>query len=1009
MSSLFSKSALQQAISATHGHDLSEEIAIVNELYKDYLSGNTNDETRYEQRFNNLFFWQLLWYEENIHRHPKASTPVGSKIADVWLGFFEEGRYTFEGVKVVVELKWSGTLLDKKQASYGGQSPVDQGFGYKTSFKDCPWLLVSNFASLRLYRDNKQDFEVWTLEQLVDPSNEYYHLRTLLGLLRRSRLISQSGKSYTETLLSEVRINQETITKKFYKEYKTLRFELINDIRYLNPETHVETVVEKAQKIIDRIIFIHFCEDKGLLPEGKLKTNVIRAREADFSPWDVLKKYFKWVDSGSDKLEIPHGYNGGLFHTDPVLNDLEIGDAICHKFIDLGNYSFDDELSVNILGHIFEQSISDIEQLKGELLGEEITTDELVEKKESKRKKDGIFYTPEYIVDYIVQNSLMKYLEEKETACLEKVGKKWWYKTEIEAYQAYQHILQNIKVLDPACGSGAFLVKVFDYLYAENKRVGQIVKSLFDDDEIYKSILRNNIYGVDLNPESVEITKLSLWLKSAQKGKKLNNLDDNIKCGNSLIDDPTVAGERAFDWQKGFSDIMGAWGFDVIVGNPPYVTSALWKWQKSNEAINNFYKNNYAKSASYKINLYLIFVELVLRIIKNEWIISFIIPNTIYLNYFYSDFRKYLIENYNFSNLVNLDYEVFQDANIWWLCIFSLWTKKKDTSMLYVNNYEEFLQKKPFTFNTKKFLDLPDNKITFYPQLISIWNTCIKNSKLLWNQDFQFYNWIKTWNNDKFISQNKETNNHEPVIRWKDFYKYTNIANKVFVLFDKEKLRSNTNEKMFLVKEKIIIRQTSDHLVATYDNKNYYTMDTTHIIFDKTEKISMKYLLTLINSRLLNFLYQIIVPEIWKAFSEVKIVNLKKLPIKDISLSAQQPFIEKADLMLSLNKELHDKTDFFLRYISSKFWLEKLSTKLQKFHDYDFATFLKELNPRSSAGQRSKLSMTEEAELMEFFETKKLEIVNLKNKIDATDREIDEMVYNLYWLNDEEKKIVEGN
>lgn len=162
----------------------------------------------------------------------------------------------------MVELKGSGTLLDKKQASYGGQSPVDQGFGYKTSFKDCPWLLVSNFASLRLYRDNKQDFEVWTLEQLVDPSNEYYHLRTLLGLLRRSRLISSSGKSYTETLLSEVRIKQEKITKSFYREYKGLRFELINDIRHNNPDLDVETVVEKAQKIIDRIVFILFCEDK---------------------------------------------------------------------------------------------------------------------------------------------------------------------------------------------------------------------------------------------------------------------------------------------------------------------------------------------------------------------------------------------------------------------------------------------------------------------------------------------------------------------------------------------------------------------------------------------------------------------------------------------------------------------------------------------------------------------------------------------------------------------------
>jgi len=146
---------------------------------------------------------------------------------------------------------------------------------------------------VRLYRDNKQDFEVWTIEELANPDNEYYNLKTLLGLLKRNHLISQSGTSFSEKLLSEVRIKQEQITKDFYKQYKTLRFELINDIRHHNPEIHVETVVEKAQKIIDRIIFIHFCEDKGLLPEGKLKTNVIRAREADFSPWDVLKKYFK--------------------------------------------------------------------------------------------------------------------------------------------------------------------------------------------------------------------------------------------------------------------------------------------------------------------------------------------------------------------------------------------------------------------------------------------------------------------------------------------------------------------------------------------------------------------------------------------------------------------------------------------------------------------------------------------------------------------------------------------
>lgn len=211
-------------------------------------------------------------------------------------------------MKVVVELKGSGTLLDKKQASYGGQSPVDQGFGYKTSFKDCPRLLVSNFASIRLYRDNKQDFEVWTLEQLIDPSNEYFHLRTLLGLLRRSRLISQSGTSYTETLLSEVRINQETITKKFYKEYKALRFELINDIRQHNPSLDVETVVEKSQKIIDRIVFVLFCEDKGLLPDNKLIERVREYQKRGKNPWQSLLDHFQDIDQGNPAIGIPQ-YN----------------------------------------------------------------------------------------------------------------------------------------------------------------------------------------------------------------------------------------------------------------------------------------------------------------------------------------------------------------------------------------------------------------------------------------------------------------------------------------------------------------------------------------------------------------------------------------------------------------------------------------------------------------------------------------------------------------------------
>lgn len=304
MADLYSKSKLREAASTFENMDLSAEIEILQQLSRDFQAKSTENETQYEQIFNDLFFGQLLGYENGKHRIPQAGTPIGGKRADLALGFFEDNKYNFEGVRVMVELKSSNISLDHKQYGHGGQTPVDQGFGYKTAFKDCSWLIVSNFASIRLYRDNKQDFQGWTLEQLLDPENQYFHLRSLLGLLKRNYLIGERGTiARSEHYLSEFRIQQEKISKAFYKEYKSLRFELINDIKYHNPTLDVETLVSKAQKIIDRIIFIHFCEDYGLLPEGKL-LEVIEHNKSliNISIWQILTGFFEAVNTGSSKL-----------------------------------------------------------------------------------------------------------------------------------------------------------------------------------------------------------------------------------------------------------------------------------------------------------------------------------------------------------------------------------------------------------------------------------------------------------------------------------------------------------------------------------------------------------------------------------------------------------------------------------------------------------------------------------------------------------------------------------
>jgi hypothetical protein len=151
-------------------------------------------------------------------------------------------------------------------------------------------VIATNFIEIRLFKDNQLDYEIWTLENLVDPSNDYYQFKHFYYLLSAENLISKNRQSRTEKLLSEVRVEQEKITKQFYKEYKQLRLELINDMRKNNPDTNLEIVIEKAQKVIDRLIFVHFCEDLELLPENKLAEVVQYADNLVGVPvWQIIQ------------------------------------------------------------------------------------------------------------------------------------------------------------------------------------------------------------------------------------------------------------------------------------------------------------------------------------------------------------------------------------------------------------------------------------------------------------------------------------------------------------------------------------------------------------------------------------------------------------------------------------------------------------------------------------------------------------------------------------------------
>lgn len=320
---------------------------------------------------------------------------------------FVLGYLNIEKSFIIWELKDAKTSLDAPQKREWSVTPIQQAFKYKWWLRDSSFVIVSNFFETRLYYDNHLDYEVWTLEDLMDSKDNYFNFRTFYYLLCEENLISKKWESNTKKLLSEIRIDEKEITKQFYKEYTELRKELLKDIISNNDiaKDRLDFALNKAQKIIDRIIFIHFCEDLGLLPPWKIKETVEYAENLIGIPtWGVLKGFFQAVDKWSDKLEIPNWYNWWLFKEDEELNNLVIGDKICKKFVDLWDYDFADDLSVNILWHIFEQSISDIEELK-EHINKGSWPLVIEEKTVSKRKKDWVFYTPEYIVDYIVKNS----------------------------------------------------------------------------------------------------------------------------------------------------------------------------------------------------------------------------------------------------------------------------------------------------------------------------------------------------------------------------------------------------------------------------------------------------------------------------------------------------------------------------------------------------------------------------------------------------------------------------
>lgn len=902
-----------------------------------------------------------------------------------------------------------------------------QAFGYKSQHKDTRLVIISNFEKLRLYIDNAVEYQEWSLFNLTEEGFRELYLCLAWQQVERGVALQIKEESVS---------SEDQITKALYQDYSQFKSMLFADILKQNPVPEGKdekewqlALFKKTQKLLDRLLFIFFAEDCALLPPNSMVMIIdqweqLKDMDAYVPFYERMKKYFGYMNTGfqGKKYEI-FAYNGGLFKPDEILDNIKISDDVLVKHTrKLSEYDFESDVDVNILGHIFENSLSEIEEVTQQITSGQAPAI-------SKRKQDGVFYTPQYITKYIVENTVGRLCTEKKQA-LGIVEDEYFSdqrrqmqtkKRLLEQLQQYRDWLLQITILDPACGSGAFLNAALQFLKEEHKLIDEmeakVTGSAIVFPDVENSILERNLFGVDINEESVEIAQLALWLRTAKPHRKLNSLNQNIKCGNSLISDPAIAGDKAFDWQKEFPQVFEKGGFDVVIGNPPYVFAR----EKVSEEDKNYYSQVY-ESAKYQVNTYIIFMEQSLLLTKKNGIIGLIVPNSWLMTYSGEALRKILIEKASVDKIVNLYGKSFEDANV--ETVISIMKK----CVADINHTIEILKtdEKSNSFDIlhyKKQNDFSKNSgyefLVFQDDLSGALTEKLREGCRGLDEVACVKAGLQAYEKGKGIpkqsAEDVKSRPYDYTYQYnEDTYKYLDGSNVLryavnwtgLWLWYGNHLAAPRTLNLF-TDEKIIVREITSEfphcLNAVYTGDTYlYNRSNIAVVRREGENINLKYILVLINSTLLSFYFKKNTAKAErKLFPKIILNDLRLFPIKVISEESQQPFIALADKMLSLHKELQEKRSRFLRRLSENLEGVKLTSALQNFDQLDFAGFTAELKK-----QKIKLSLSQQDEWEDYFNQRRSECQDLCAQIAATDSEIDQRVFDLYGLTPEEREIV---
>ncbi|MCL1938304.1 MAG: Eco57I restriction-modification methylase domain-containing protein [Candidatus Azobacteroides sp.] len=988
----------------------------IREAYKAYSAYFLNSEIQenirnskeeqFQEGFLRELFVKILGYtlnpEPDYNLITEKKNEKDSKKAD--------GAILINGeVKAVIELKDHKTT-DLKQVE-------TQAFGYKNNNRKTSYVIISNFEKLRFYIENTIDFEEFNLYKLRE--DDFAVLWVCLAY-------ENIAKDLPKQLKSESTNNEDRITKKLYKDYSTFKQALFDHIRKNNPAFDKLELFRKTQKLLDRFLFVFFAEDKGLLPPNSMKRIIDQWDRRNEDPlneyqslYERFKLYFKYMNEGhKGKAEDIFGYNGGLFKPDELLDAIAIDDDVLKEnILKLIVYDFDTEVDVNILGHIFEHSLTEIEEITNE-----ITTGA---KQISKRKKDGVFYTPRYITAYIVENTLGKLCTDKKTALAidesEYVADykrpKAQTKQLADCLNTYREWLLSLSICDPACGSGAFLNAALDFLMAEHKYIDELTAKLFGSGivfpDIENAILENNLYGIDINEESVEIAKLALWLRTAKPHRKLNSLNNNIKCGNSLISDPEIAGEKAFDWHKEFPQVFEKGGFDVVIGNPPYVNAIELKKTYSEKEY-NFLKNNYL-TAKGTVDLYIYFFERGLWLLNKKGCLAYITPNR-YLSASYGlALREFIKTDFYLYQLIDYsDKKVFTDASTYPVITF---LKNKESYLSYDIECGKFDE------TTKELISQKMNSNKLSLSADSIWGFLLNDKLTITQKVISKSCSLKETGLINATSTAKEADDYSTLINETAGYKLINTGTidaysnmwGISHLVDKGKKYLNpflpkdsntisSNRHKLYSSNKIIIAKIGLTCESFYDELGEYASINTNCIHSFSQDFLPEYILCWLNSKLYNYTFECLFDGLRMSggYLLYSAPNLQNAYIYKAPKEIQEQFVSHAKNRANLSIDLQTKRQRFLKRLSDNFNAIKITGALEFFEKLEFKQFLAEL-----AKQKITLSLKQQDEWEEYFNEYKEKCDKFVSQIQATDKAIDGMVYGLYGLTEEEIEIIE--